>query len=271
MRRALASGASLDDVVPDPASLAEIDSGRRLRGTLRRARGGGRAGAGRGRPAGAVRRRGRLPARVPQRGVPQPVGRPEERRRRLGRTPGRGPRRAGAARRPDGAACGSCRRATSRSGACADKLLLATTPEAGKESLRRAIQGTAPGDQTTQWPQAHFLSPLHPVLDWAVDRALTRLGRNEVPVITAARRHARRAGAGDADQRPRPGGAAGARRHAVPRTGPAADRRPGRAGAAGGDRAARRPAQPEPTPGPGAGTGRSFLLRCGRCSPTWTR
>ena len=67
-----------------------------------------------------------------------------------------------------------------------DKLLLATTPEAGKESLRRAIQGTAPGDQTTQWPQAHYLSPLHPVLDWAVDRALTRLGRNEVPVITAA-------------------------------------------------------------------------------------
>ena len=77
--------------------------------------------------------------------------------------------------------------------------------------MRRAVQGTAPGDQTTQWPQAHFLSPLHPVLDWAVDRALTRLGRNEVPVITAARRHAGRAGAGDADQRPRPGGAAGAR------------------------------------------------------------
>ena len=54
------------------------------------------------------------------------------------------------------------------------------------------------------------------------------------------RRHARRDRAGDADQRPRPGGAAGARRHAVPRAGPAADRRPGRAGAAGGDRAARR-------------------------------
>jgi hypothetical protein len=37
-----------------------------------------------------------------------------------------------------------------------------------------------------QWPQAHYLSPLHPVLDWAVDRALTRLGRNQVPVATAA-------------------------------------------------------------------------------------
>jgi hypothetical protein len=67
-----------------------------------------------------------------------------------------------------------------------EKLLLAVTPEAGKESLRRATQGTAPGDQSTQWPQAHYLSPLHPVLDWAVDRALTRLGRNQVPVATAA-------------------------------------------------------------------------------------
>jgi hypothetical protein len=72
-----------------------------------------------------------------------------------------------------------------------EKLLLAVTPEAGMESLRRAtqdkvMQGNAPGDQSTQWPQAHYLSPLHPVLDWAVDRALTRLGRNQVPVATAA-------------------------------------------------------------------------------------
>ncbi|MGA9309065.1 MAG: SNF2-related protein [Pseudonocardiaceae bacterium] len=67
-----------------------------------------------------------------------------------------------------------------------EKLLLAVTPEAGVESLRRATQGSAPGDQSTQWPQAHYLSPLHPVLDWAVDRALTRLGRNQVPVATAA-------------------------------------------------------------------------------------
>ncbi|MGH3528803.1 MAG: SNF2-related protein, partial [Pseudonocardiaceae bacterium] len=67
-----------------------------------------------------------------------------------------------------------------------EKLLLAVTPEAGIESLRRATQGTSPGDQSTQWPQAHYLSPLHPVLDWAVDRALTQLGRNQVPVATAA-------------------------------------------------------------------------------------
>ncbi len=67
-----------------------------------------------------------------------------------------------------------------------EKLLLAVTPESGAESLRRATQGSKPGDQSTQWPQAHYLSPLHPVLDWAVDRALTRLGRNQVPVATAA-------------------------------------------------------------------------------------
>jgi hypothetical protein len=70
-----------------------------------------------------------------------------------------------------------------------EKLLLAVTEDAGKESLRRATQGSAPGDQTTQWPQAHYLSPLHPVLDWAVDRALMRLGRNQVPVATAAVEH----------------------------------------------------------------------------------
>ncbi|MCE3554515.1 DEAD/DEAH box helicase [Pseudonocardia sp. RS11V-5] len=65
------------------------------------------------------------------------------------------------------------------------KLLLAVTREAGEDHLRRATEGRE-GEQETQWPLAHFLSPLHPVLDWAVDRALTRLGRNQVPVATAA-------------------------------------------------------------------------------------
>ena len=32
----------------------------------------------------------------------------------------------------------------------------------------------------SSWPEAHFLGPLHPVLDWAADRALARLSRNEV-------------------------------------------------------------------------------------------
>lgn len=30
------------------------------------------------------------------------------------------------------------------------------------------------------WPEAHFLGPLHPVLEWAADRALASLGRNEI-------------------------------------------------------------------------------------------
>ncbi|GAA1383873.1 DEAD/DEAH box helicase [Pseudonocardia kongjuensis] len=69
-----------------------------------------------------------------------------------------------------------------------EKLLLAVTPEAGEDHLRRATEGRVgeKGDKETQWPLAHFLSPLHPVLDWAVDRALTRLGRNQIPVATAA-------------------------------------------------------------------------------------
>ncbi len=61
-----------------------------------------------------------------------------------------------------------------------ERLLLATTRAAAEESLRVARAGEA-----TQWPAAHYLSPLHPVLDWAVDRALTQLGRNHVPVAFA--------------------------------------------------------------------------------------
>ena len=61
-----------------------------------------------------------------------------------------------------------------------ERLLLATTRAAADESLRLAGAG-----EETQWPAAHYLSPLHPVLDWAVDRALAQLGRNHVPVAVA--------------------------------------------------------------------------------------
>ncbi|MCU1614232.1 MAG: helicase domain protein [Frankiales bacterium] len=61
-----------------------------------------------------------------------------------------------------------------------ERLLLAITRTAADESLRLARAG-----ETTQWPAAHYLSPLHPVLDWAVDRALSQLGRNHVPVALA--------------------------------------------------------------------------------------
>lgn len=57
-----------------------------------------------------------------------------------------------------------------------DKLVLATTLARGKDRLEQALR-----DNTgSSWPDAHYLSPLHPVLDWASDRALAGLGRNQV-------------------------------------------------------------------------------------------
>ncbi|KUI09974.1 helicase [Mycolicibacterium acapulense] len=62
-----------------------------------------------------------------------------------------------------------------------ERLKLATTASVGEEQLRIAREGK--GIDNTTWPEAHFLGPLHPVLDWASDRALTALGRNQVFVI----------------------------------------------------------------------------------------
>ncbi|MDN5748720.1 MAG: DEAD/DEAH box helicase, partial [Pseudonocardia sp.] len=56
------------------------------------------------------------------------------------------------------------------------KLTLATTATRGKDRLADALR-----DRTgSNWPDAHYLSPLHPVLGWAADRALSALGRNEI-------------------------------------------------------------------------------------------
>src|SRR5690606_15590739 len=33
------------------------------------------------------------------------------------------------------------------------------------------------------WPEAHYLGALHPVLDWAADRALSRLDRNAILAV----------------------------------------------------------------------------------------
>ncbi len=62
-----------------------------------------------------------------------------------------------------------------------ERLKLATNPAVGEVQLRIARQGR--GVDNTTWPEAHYLGPLHPVLDWASDRALTALGRNQVFVI----------------------------------------------------------------------------------------
>lgn len=57
-----------------------------------------------------------------------------------------------------------------------EQLRLATTLGRGQASLGAARDA----GQHTLWPEAHYLSPLHPVLEWAADRALAQLGRNRV-------------------------------------------------------------------------------------------
>ncbi|WP_431710460.1 helicase-related protein [Glutamicibacter uratoxydans] len=60
-----------------------------------------------------------------------------------------------------------------------DKALkIATTREAGQRELDRARES-----QDNMWPEAHYLGPLHPVLDWASDRALAELSRSEVLAV----------------------------------------------------------------------------------------
>ena len=60
-------------------------------------------------------------------------------------------------------------------------LKLATTKAKGKELLIDALRG----ENNTTWPEAHFLGPLHPVLDWVSDRALSTLARNQVFAVRA--------------------------------------------------------------------------------------
>lgn len=56
-----------------------------------------------------------------------------------------------------------------------EHLRLATTVEQGRVQLEHARDR----DGIT-WPAAHYLGPLHPVLNWASDRALAKLSRNQV-------------------------------------------------------------------------------------------
>lgn len=61
-----------------------------------------------------------------------------------------------------------------------DRLVLATTKQRAKAVLSDAINNPA---SASNWPEAHYLGPQHPVLEWASDRALGRLGRNEIFAI----------------------------------------------------------------------------------------
>ncbi|WP_425307426.1 helicase-related protein [Ammonicoccus fulvus] len=57
-----------------------------------------------------------------------------------------------------------------------ETLKLATTLQRGKDLLSSALTD----ESDSSWPEAHYLSPLHPVLEWAADRSLASLGRNEI-------------------------------------------------------------------------------------------
>ena len=60
-----------------------------------------------------------------------------------------------------------------------EKLLLATTLERGASQLRAARES---GSEKS-WPAAHYLGPLHPVAEWASDRALASMERQEIPAF----------------------------------------------------------------------------------------
>lgn len=60
-----------------------------------------------------------------------------------------------------------------------ERFTLATDEKIAQDQLVRALTD----DSDSSWPEAHYLSPLHPVLDWAADRALSKLPRNAVYVI----------------------------------------------------------------------------------------
>lgn len=67
-----------------------------------------------------------------------------------------------------------------------EKLKLATSLDKGQNELDAAKKSVpAKGEKATTWPEAHFLGPLHPVLEWASDRALASMAGNEVPVVRA--------------------------------------------------------------------------------------
>jgi superfamily II DNA or RNA helicase len=66
-----------------------------------------------------------------------------------------------------------------------ERLLLAVSTEVANAQLQVA-RNTLAG---STWPEAHFLSPLHPVLDWAADKVLATAGRNQVPVVYGTVEH----------------------------------------------------------------------------------
>ncbi|MDR2723010.1 MAG: DEAD/DEAH box helicase, partial [Cellulomonadaceae bacterium] len=63
-----------------------------------------------------------------------------------------------------------------------ETLRFATTVAKGKAELESAKSA----ESTSTWPEACYLAPLHPVLDWVSDRALAALGRSQVFAVRGA-------------------------------------------------------------------------------------
>ena len=66
----------------------------------------------------------------------------------------------------------------------AGRIRLTSDKTAANRSLEHALNSNAEGDSTgTAWPEVHFLSPQHPVLDWLADKLLYRIERNQAIAI----------------------------------------------------------------------------------------
>nr|WP_236082286.1 helicase-related protein [Acidipropionibacterium jensenii] len=64
-------------------------------------------------------------------------------------------------------------------------MTLATTQQEAGRLLRNSLND----EHGSSWPEAHYLGPLHPVLDWAADRCLSALSRNEIFAVRGSVDH----------------------------------------------------------------------------------
>ena len=62
------------------------------------------------------------------------------------------------------------------------RIALTSDANVANGSLARAREGS----DGTLWPAVHYLSPLHPVVEWVADRALARHDQGTIPVIKAS-------------------------------------------------------------------------------------
>ncbi len=60
----------------------------------------------------------------------------------------------------------------------AERLRLTGDDHIAQQQLDRARESTK-----SQWPEVGYLSPLHPFIDWLVDKVLVQVGRNQAPVL----------------------------------------------------------------------------------------